>query len=137
MDIGINYLTVLVAGIAAYVVGAIWYSPIGFGKQWMKMMGFGKDDMRKMPLTMQQAVMLGFIFTLLISYVFAHFVVLVGAKDVAGALTLGFWTWLGFGFTTLAHSWLYEGRSLKLFIFNAAHLLVAFSAMALVYGLWQ
>lgn len=137
MEIAINYLAVVVAAIAAYAVGAIWYSPVGFGKQWMKMMGFSKDDMRKMPLTATQAYILGFLFTLLISYVFAHFVVLVGAKGIAGTLTLAFWTWLGFGFTTLAHGWLYEGKSLKLFLFNAVHLLLAFFALALVFGWWQ
>jgi hypothetical protein len=134
---GINYLVVLVAAIAAYAVGAIWYSPIGFGKQWMKLSGISKDDMHKMPLTPVQAMSLGFLFTLLISYVFAHFVVYIGVTDLPSALTLGFWAWLGFGFTTLAHSWLYEGKSLKLFLFNAAHLLVAFLAMAAVYGLWS
>ncbi len=137
MDIAINYFAVLVAAIAAYAVGAVWYSPIGFGKQWMKMMNLHKDDMHKMPLTPVQAMTLGFIFTLLIAYVFAHFVVLVGAQGVAEALTLGFWLWLGFGLTTLAHGWLYEGKSLKLFLFNAAHLLVALLAMALVFGWWQ
>jgi hypothetical protein len=137
MEIAINYLAVVVAAVAAYAVGAIWYSPVGFGKQWMKMMNLHKDDMRKMPLTATQAYVLGFFFTLLTAYIFAHFVVLVGAKGVAGTLTLAFWVWLGFGFTTLAHGWLYEGKSLKLFLFNAAHLLVALFAMALVFGWWQ
>ncbi len=137
MDIDINYLAVLVAALAAYAVGAVWYSPVGFGKWWMKEMGISKGEMRKMPLTATQAMSLGFVFTLLLSYVFAHFVVLVGVKDIASALTLGFWTWLGFGFTTLSYSWLYEGKSIRLFLFNAAHLLVALLAMSLVYGLWQ
>lgn len=137
MDIGINYLAVLVAALAAYAVGAVWYSPAGFGKQWRKMMHLSVEDMQKMPLTAAQAMMLGFLFTLLLSYVFAHFAALVGVKDVASALTLGFWSWLGFGATTLAHSWLYEGKSLKLFLFNSAHLLVALLAMSLVFGLWR
>jgi len=138
MDIGINYLEVLVATIAAYAVGAIWYSPAGFYKPWIKMMHeFRGDHAKKMPLTATQAMTLGFLFTLLISYVFAHFVVLVGAEGVPGALTLAFWTWLGFALTTLSNSWLYEGKSLRLFLFNATHLLVAFLVMALVFGLWN
>ena len=31
----INWLAVLVAGISAFVVGGIWYSPALFGKAWM------------------------------------------------------------------------------------------------------
>ncbi len=138
MDIAINHLAVLVAAIVAYAVGAIWYSPIGFIKPWTKMMAeFRGDHAKKMSLTMQQAMILGFIFTLLLSYVFAYFVVIAGVADLPGVLTLGFWLWLGFSVTTLANSWLYEGKSLKLFLFNAAHLLVAFEALALVYGLWH
>ncbi len=138
MDVGINYLTVLVAAIAAYAVGAVWYSPAGFYKPWIKMMHeFRGDHSKKMPLTGTQAMSLGFVFTLLISYVFAHFVVLMGVKDIGSALTLGFWIWLGFAVTTLSNSWLYEGKSLKLFLFNTAHLLVAFEVMALVFGWWQ
>ncbi|HLD39833.1 MAG TPA: DUF1761 family protein, partial [Candidatus Nanoarchaeia archaeon] len=33
-----NYLAVLVAAIAAYVVGFLWYGPV-FGKKWMALMG--------------------------------------------------------------------------------------------------
>jgi hypothetical protein len=137
MDIGIDYLAVVVAAVAAYAVGAVWYSPMGFGKYWMKLQGIDKNNMPKMPLSMTQAMALGFVFTLLMSYVFAHFVVLVGVTDIASALTLGFWTWLGFGVPVLSYSWLYEGKSAKLFLFNSAHLLVALLAMSLVYGLWQ
>lgn len=138
MDIGINYLAVVVAAVLSYAIGAIWYSPIGFYKPWIKMMHtFRGEQTKNMALTMQQAMIFGFIFTLLISYVFAHFVVIAGVADLPGALTLGFWLWLGFAVTTLANGWLYEGKSLKLFLFNAAHLLAAFEAMALVYGLWR
>ncbi|WP_315819020.1 DUF1761 domain-containing protein [Paraflavitalea speifideaquila] len=32
----INWLAVLVAGISAFVLGGVWYSPALFGKAWMK-----------------------------------------------------------------------------------------------------
>ena len=32
----INWFAVLVAGISAFVVGGVWYSPALFGKAWMK-----------------------------------------------------------------------------------------------------
>lgn len=137
MDIAVNYLAVLVAAVVSYAIGAVWHSPLGFGKQWMKMMGLDKESMRKMPLTAQQAMILGFLFTLLVSYILSHFIVIAGVRDLPGALTLGFWLWLGFGITTLANGWLWEGKSLKLFLFNAAYLLVSFESMALVFGLWR
>src|SRR5213594_387744 len=36
---GINWIAVIVAGIVAWVIGAVWYSPPVFGKRWMALLG--------------------------------------------------------------------------------------------------
>jgi hypothetical protein len=137
MDIAVNYLAVVVAAIVAYGVGAVWHSPMGFGKMWMGLMGITPESMRTMPLTATQAMIIGFFVMLLQAFVLAHFVVLVGATTLSLALQLGFWVWLGFLAPTLANGWLWEGKSLKLFGFNAAYALVSILVMAAVLGLWQ
>lgn len=137
MDVAVNYLAIVVAAVVAYAVGAAWHSPIGFGKYWMKLMGLNRDDMGKMPLTAKQAMILGFVVTLLVSYVLAVFMSLTYAFTVSTAMELGFWLWLGFLAPTLANGWLWEGKSFKLFAFNAAYALVNIEIMALVLGLWQ
>lgn len=137
MDITVNYLAVLVAGVVAYAVGAWWHSPLGFGKQWMGMVGLTEGHMKTMPLTAVQAMSIGFVVTLLVSFVLAHFIVLVGANNVNTTLQLGFWLWLGFLAPTLANGWLWEGKSAKLFAFNALYALVSIEIMALVLSLWQ
>ncbi len=48
------------------------------------------------------------------------------------ALTLAFWPWLGFVMPIQAGSWLWEGKSFKLFAFNAAESFVSLYVMALV-----
>ena len=135
MDIAVNYLAVVAAAIAAFAVGAVWHSPIGFGKQWMRMMGLSEKDVHAMPLSPMQAMVGGFIATLVTSYVLALLVSLTGAGTAQTALQLGFWVWLGFLAPTLANSWLWEGRPLALFAFNAAYALVAIEVIALVLGL--
>lgn len=137
MEIVINYFAVLLAAVASYAVGAVWYSPIGFGKPWRKLMGLTAEDMRKMPLTAPQAMILGFLFTLVTAYVMEHLMVLVGVTMMPEALTLGFWLWLGFATPVLSYSWVYEGKSVKLFFLNAAHLFIALEVMAFVLGLWH
>lgn len=137
MDITINYLAVIVAAVVAYAVGALWHSPAGFGTYWMRLMGLNKDSMHKMPLTPTQAMSIGAVVTLLSAYVLAHFVVLTGATTWETSLQLGFWLWLGFLAPTLANGWLWEGKSLKLFGFNAAYALVSIEVMALILGLWH
>ncbi|MBL7747055.1 MAG: DUF1761 domain-containing protein, partial [Chitinophagaceae bacterium] len=43
----INWLAVLVAGISAFVVGGIWYSPGLFGKAWMADNNFTEEQIKK------------------------------------------------------------------------------------------
>lgn len=137
VDIEVSYLAVLMAAVAAYAVGALWHSPAGFGKYWMRLMGLTSDDMKRMPLTATQAMILGFFVTLLTAFVLAYFMSLLGVTDAYAALTLGFWVWLGFLAPTLANGWLWEGKSVNLFFFNAAYALVSIEVMALVLGLWR
>ena len=37
--LGVNLIGILVATLIGMVLGAIWYSPMLFGKQWMKSIG--------------------------------------------------------------------------------------------------
>ena len=41
---GLNMLAVLVAAISGMVLGALWYSPVLFGKQWMAAIGESAED---------------------------------------------------------------------------------------------
>ncbi len=40
----INYLAILLCGVASMVLGYLWYGPL-FGKPWMKMVGMTKEKM--------------------------------------------------------------------------------------------
>lgn len=122
--IEVNFLGVLIATVGAYAVGALWYSVL-FGRQWKALMGFTDESMKAMKMTPVVSMSIGFVTTLIMTYVLAHFVIVWGAVTLASALTLGFWVWLGFQATILAHSFLYEGRPGMLFIINAGHQLVA------------
>ena len=44
----INYLAVIVAAVAAFVVGAVWYSPFLFGKAYMEVRGMNPGAMANM-----------------------------------------------------------------------------------------
>ena len=44
----VNLWSVLVAAVAAMVVGFLWYSPMLFARPWMVEMGYNPDDKAKM-----------------------------------------------------------------------------------------
>ena len=43
----INWWAVLIAGLSAFVVGGIWYSPGLFGNAWMKDSKLNEEDIKK------------------------------------------------------------------------------------------
>jgi len=136
MDIVINYLAVLVAAVLNMVVGFFWYGPV-FGKMWKDLMGFTDQSMQNMKLTATQAMIGGFITSLIMAYVLAHFVVIYGAVGIAGAFELAFWIWLGFMATVCLGSFLWEGKSFKLFLLNTANQFVSLFLMTVVLVMWQ
>lgn len=148
MIITIDYLGVLMAAVASFAFGALWHSQLGFGMTWRSLMGLSEKDMRSTPsaadrqrarpLSPVQAMLLGFIATLLFAYVLAHFIVLAGVAaggvSVGVALEAGFWVWLGFAVVILANGYLWEGKPLNLFLFNAAYQFLSIELMAGVIG---
>ena len=124
MQLTINYWAVIGAAVANVAVGALWYGPV-FGKQWRKMMKFTEADMKNMPLTAGQAIAGGVITALIMAFVLSQI-----APQGISALTLAFWPWIGFVAPIQAGSWLWEGKSFKLFAFNAAVSFVSLCVMA-------
>ncbi|HYD93269.1 MAG TPA: DUF1761 domain-containing protein [Candidatus Paceibacterota bacterium] len=135
----VNIAAVIAAAAASFVIGMLWYGPL-FGKVWMKMMGFTAESMKAMKLSPVTAMVIGAITTLLTAYVLAHGIVFgniaTGMFGVGGGLTGAFWYWLGFAVPLSAGAFLWEGKSFKLWAFNAAYYLVSFLVMGAILGAW-
>ncbi|MDA1197136.1 MAG: DUF1761 domain-containing protein [Nanoarchaeota archaeon] len=125
MSMVLNWYAIVGAGVINMVLGGFWYSPLLFGKQWVKLMGFSKGDIAKMKKKpMGGTFAAGFIASLVMAYVLAHFVTYTQAVGpVMGAIT-GFWIWLGFIAPVIIGSVLWEGRSTRLYLLNVSYWLV-------------
>lgn len=92
----INYVAVLVAAVAQFIFGAIWYMPI-FGKIWGKIHGFDtlpQDVQEKMYKSMWPWLILQFIITVLTSFVFA--LLFNGMPSEWNTFGFAGFIWLGF-----------------------------------------
>ena len=132
----VNYLAILVAGIASMVLGFLWYGPF-FGKPWMKLMNFDKNSMKSMKLSPVTAMILGFLTYLVIAYVLAGFISILNAATIVEGMKIAFWIWLGFIATTTLGSFLWEGKSIKLYLFNNAYNLLNILVMAVILITWK
>ena len=130
----INYWAVLVAALAAMVLGFLWYGPL-FGKVWMNLMNFKKEDMKKTKnMGLRYFGMV--VSTLVMAYVLSHFVDYAGANSVSTGLILGFWIWLGFFATKSLGMVLWENKSFKLYVLITAYDLVSFLIMSVILAVW-
>jgi hypothetical protein len=132
--IPVNYVAVIVAGIASMVLGFLWYGPL-FGKTWMKLSGHNPKSMKKM-MSPAKAMSIGFVLTLINAYVLAVFTGLLQITNVMGALQVAFWIWLGFNLPIIAGSWIWDGKPFKLFALLAIHRIIELAIMACIVALW-
>ncbi len=130
-----NYLAILLAALAAVVVGSLWYSPLLFGKVWLRLRHVDPSAMQGMSFPKRQMAV-AFVAALVCAYVLALFVSALGISTVGSALRLGFFVWLGFYATTLVDPVLWEDRPWMLYTLNAGHRLISTLVMALVIGVF-
>lgn len=138
MDLGhaaadINYLAVLVAAISNFILGGLWYSKAFLGRPWMEASGMTEE--RAKEANMPRTFGVAFILELIAALVLAMF---IGAESSLhlGALA-GFHVglfWVGGGLGVI---YLFEQRSLKLWLVNAGYMTVAFTIMGAILGAWS
>ena len=132
----INYWAVVAAAVAAFVVGAVWYSPLLFGKAYMMLRGMNPDAMANM--RPPAAELVGeFVRYLVVAYVLARFVVLLGVADWMGAVRLALWVWIGFQAMLLGGAVIHENMPVKLYAIHAGDALVKTLFMTVILGVWR
>lgn len=92
----INYVLILAATVAQFILGAVWYSPLLFGRWWMQIMecdNMPKEELQKMQKAMMPYYGLQFFLTLFTTFAFANFMVYASAL---GIYHTAFWIWIGF-----------------------------------------
>lgn len=132
LGVSVNVIEVIVAAIAAFVAGMIWYSPALMGKKYMKVMGKTEKDMKKEMGGMQSSMVKGFIMSLVMAFVLASVFGLIRVTTLSDGVQTAFWLWLGFVATTLFGAVIWEKKSMDWFVISAGHYLVGMIVMGLV-----
>lgn len=134
MDLSkLNYLAVLAAAVSAFLVGGIWYSPILFGNMWMRETGLDDERLRRRNV----AAVFGasFVLSVIIALNLAAF--LAGPPDLSWGMIAGALAGIGWVATAMAITYLFEARSMKLFLINAGYHAVTFIVMGGIIGFWK
>ncbi len=125
-EIQINMGAVLVAVVANFILGFLWYTPL-FGNAWAKEMGF---DMSVKPPggVMARGLIFMIIGNFFLAYVFAHNIAawgyVPGMEQYSPAMKIAsstFFTWLGFFLPGDLSRVAWEKHSWKLFGINTGY----------------
>ncbi len=130
--VGAEFWPTLFAGVAAVVIGMIWYNPKVFGTSWMLMSNLRPEEVERGKKRMPLMAFFGLLAALLAAYVMSYFGLAWGVVDWIGAIELAFWCWIGFSVPPLLGVVLWESKPFKLFAINSLYWLVSFIAMALI-----
>jgi len=129
----VNWIAVLVAGISAFVLGGVWYSPALFGKAWMTENNMTIDDVKKG----NKGKIFGwsFILSLVMAANLGMFIntpeMNLSQGIIYGLLT-GLWIFCG-----IAIVGLFEHKSAKYIFINGGYMLVALGLMGAIIGIWR
>lgn len=126
-----NWISIIVAALAAFAVGGIWYGPL-FGKIWMAEVGFTEEDAKdsNMALLFGGTIALNLISAVFLGHLLAHF-------DPAPRQTMMIATGIALGFVipSLAVNYMYNRKTMRLFLIDAGYYLGVFAAMGAVFVL--
>ncbi|MGH2450269.1 MAG: DUF1761 domain-containing protein [Candidatus Limnocylindria bacterium] len=129
----VNWLAVVGAAIASFVIGYLWYGPL-FGERWMALVGKRPEDVGGPSLGPILAV--------------SFFVGLVGATALAAIVTafqsdvvtsafVGVLVWVASGLVLKMNDLLFAGRPAGLFYIDSIHHLVTLVVMAVIVGAFR
>ncbi len=136
MEVDVNWLAVVLAGLSSLVVGSIFYAKPVFGNTWMKL---AKLDGKKMG-NGASSIALALVMSLVTAFIIAHVAAIsrpfYEVSALSAALTTAFWLWIGVSLTTVVIHDSFEHRPKALTFLTVAYQFFAMMAMGLIIGLF-
>jgi len=133
----VNSLAVVVAAVAVFILGWLWYSPLLFFKPWMRLRG--QDPVAAMAGAKMPGgkLVVEFARCLVLAFIIARFVALLGVASVFGAVKFGLFLWIGFPVILLTGSILWENVPWKVAAIHAGDWLVKLLVIPIIVTVWH
>lgn len=134
-NLPIEYLSVLTAALAYFILGAIWYTPLFFGNQW-------KYEAEKQtpsvvlvdqPYTVSELIgsYIGeFITSIILAFFLSLFIEISQAKLIIEGIIIALFIWIGFIATTHFSAVLWGRKTIKSFFIHSSFILLGLVTMA-------
>lgn len=129
---GVNWLAVIVATVAAFMIGGLWYSKALFGKAWMQIVGLDEATIQNanMPKTFAGTFLLQLVAATALAGIIGE------QSDWMTGLQTGLWVGLFWVATAYGVTYLFEQRPVRLWLINAGYYVALYTLMGTIIGAW-
>jgi hypothetical protein len=130
----LDYLHILVATVAYFLIGALWYSVL-FGKTWVKLIGvtMTEDDKKNIPMMFAMTFVLNFVIT----FATAAVLYFIEPRTILAALKSGLLLGVGFVGASCAMNYMYSKRPFKLTLIDSGYHVVSIIVVCIILTLWR
>ena len=133
----INYLAVVVAAVATFGLGSLWYSPLLFAKPWMKLHGYSEAKLKDMQKHLGRAYGISLFCYLVIAAVVSVLIAYTDISTWQRGVQLGVLIWIGFAAAVGLVSNMFSDKSVGSFVLDAAYQLVYLVMMCVILAVWR
>ena len=133
----INFFALIVAAVASFGLGAIWYSPLLFSKAWQKAVGLTNEELAKANM----ALVFGSSFLLIFLMNFGLAVILQGhaTRDLTtcSGMLYGFLIGVFFIATSYGINMIYQRKSFLLWAIDSGYQVLYLTISGAILGAWR
>jgi|HubBroStandDraft_5_1064220.scaffolds.fasta_scaffold397758_1 hypothetical protein len=130
-----NYLAILVAAIANFLMQAAWYTL--FMQTWLKGIGHSMSWLESQGINPAIEYGTALVCAALMATAISCVTQLTGPQTALRGIRAGVLLWLGFVFTTMATGYIFEVRPISSFAVDAGFWLLGMSVMGAIVGGWK
>ena len=133
----VNWLAVLVAAVAYFILGALWYSKVLFGNKWAQLVRLDVNDPN---LKKGMGGMMISTLVLILVVCFALEILIIKfnfEQEISYGVKLGLLTGLGFATTAVSINYVYENKPTNLYLINNGYHVLGHIVAATVLVLWR
>lgn len=134
----INFWPILISAIVGFGIGALWYSPILFGKEWMELMKLDDMDIDEAKAKgIWKSYLTHFIGNIVSFGVLAFVIATSNASSAGDGVFFGFIVWLGFIAPIGISNLLWRKDPFKLVMIDTFQILIGLLAGGAIIGAWK
>ena len=119
----------VVSGMAAFLLGLLWYHPKVLGKKWVEARGKGLGEMHPTPLP----IVVSFMLWMMAAFFFSFFVVSMNIETAPGLISLACLLWVAFAMPPTIMGAFYTGYPLNAVAIDSAYQLGGYYLFAVTH----